>query len=139
MAKSLTIGQMRQVVYFLVNTPTTSATTSREVVVTGKNDNYLVLLTTRGRLRKNRGSRDLSFGLVEQSETYELICRFQSTLESNLRVDMKIIIDQKTYTPASWEKMDELNHLYKFTLNTSTELIDPTVYPGLGIGTFVVS
>lgn len=136
---NLTIGQMRQVVYFLVNTPTQSATATREAVGTGKNDVYAVLLTTRGRLRKNNGNRQMLFGMVESSETYDLICRFQSALAGSLRVDMKIIIDQKTYTPAAWEKIDEINHLYKFTLNTSTEQIDPADYPGIGIGTFVVS
>lgn len=134
------IAQMRSRVQFLVNAPTTAATAEREAVTTGGlNDVYLTLLTTRGRLRKKSGNRGLDLGLVEIKETYELICRFQSTLESNLRVDTKILIDSKTYTIASWEKVDEIKHFYKFELNTSSEQISPGSYPGLGIGTFVVS
>lgn len=136
----LKIGQMRSSVQFLVNVPTAAATTTREAVTTGGlNDVYSVLLTTRGRLRKKSGNRSFMMGLIEIKESYELICRFQSTLESNLRVDNKVLIDSKTYTLNSWEKIDEINHLYVFDLNTSTEQIDPSAYPGLGIGTFVVS
>lgn len=136
----LTIGQMRQNVYFLSNAATVSATTTRNATSSGgKNDNYSILLITRGMLRKSHGNRELSFGLVEEAESYTLICRFQTTLESNLRSDTKIIIDSKTYTIKSREKVEEINHLYKFTLATSSEQIDPADYPGLGIGRFVVS
>lgn len=111
------IGQFRQTVVFMANTATTSATTIREAVTTGgKNDNYSILLTTRGRLRKSNGSRGLSFGLVADDETYELVCRFQTALEASLRTDTKIIIDSKTYTPQSWEKVDQLNHIYIFRI-----------------------
>lgn len=140
MAKQLTIGQFRQVVYFLANAATTNATTTRLATSSGgKNDNYTILVTTRGKLRKSHGSRELSFGLVQESETYTLLCRFETALESNLRVDTKIIIDSKTYTLQSWEKVEQINHIYSFKLSTSSEQIDPADYPGLGIGNFVVS
>lgn len=131
MTEKFTIGQMRQSVMFLANVPT--------VLGAGKKDSYVIFLVTRGRLRKHRGNRDLSFGIVESVEKYDLICRFQSALESSIRVDTKIVIDGRTFTPASWDKIDQINHLYKFTLNTSTEQISADDYPGLGIGTFVVS
>lgn len=116
MSKTLTIGQMRQSVEFLTNFPTNGATVSREPVVTGKNDDYSIFLITRGKLTKRSGNRGLSFGLIEEGESWDLICRFQSALESNLRTDTKIVIDGKTFTPKSWEKQDQINHIYKFVL-----------------------
>lgn len=117
-----TIGQMRSSVEFFVNAATVNATTEREAVTTGgRNDSYVSLLTTRGRLRKKNGNRGLDLGLIESKETYELICRFQSTLESSLATDVKLVIDSKVFTIASWEKIDEIKHFYKFELNASSE------------------
>lgn len=131
---------MRSSVEFLVNNATTAATTDRAAIeVAGKNDNYVSLLTTRGRLRKKSGDRSLLAGLIESKETFELICRFQTTLESSLRSDVKIVIDGKIYTISSWEKIDEIKHWYKFLLNASSEIFSAGNYPGLGIGEFIVS
>ena len=138
--KNLTIGQMRSSVVFLVNSPTESATSDREAVETGgRNDLYSTLLTTRGRLRKKHGSRGIDLGLAEIKEGYELICRFQSTLESALTTNTKIVIDSKVYTINSWEVVDEIKHFYKFDLNASSEIVSVGGYPDLGIGTFIVS
>lgn len=114
---------MRSLVHFLENNATTSATTERDVVTTGGlNDNYSLLLTTRGRLRKKSGNRGLDLGLIESKETYELICRYQNALESDLQVDVKILIDGKLFTISSWEKIDEIKHIYRFELNASSDL-----------------
>lgn len=115
----LAIGQMRSSVVFKTNTPTVNATADREAVTTGgENDVYSTLLTTRGRLRKKNGNRGLDLGLLSGQDSYELVCRFQSALESSLKVNMKVFVDSVEYTIASWEKIDQLNHIYKFDLNT---------------------
>lgn len=109
---------MRSVVVFKTNTPTTSATSDREAVTTGgQNDVYTTLLTTRGRLRKISGGRSLDFGLIENRESYKLLCRFQSALEYSITANMKVDVDNKSFTVDTWEKVDEINHLYEFVLN----------------------
>lgn len=118
MIGNLSIGQMRSVVVFLTNTPVTTATATREAVTTGGgNDVYTTLLTTRGRLRKKSGNRGLDLGLLAGQDSYELICRFQSSLESALKVNMKVTVDSANYTITTWEKVDQINHIYKFDLN----------------------
>jgi hypothetical protein len=113
------IGQMRSSVHFLNNVPTQSANNEHEEITTGGwNDVYGTLLLTRGRLRKQSGGRDLAFGLIAGNDSYELICRFQATLEAALQVNGKVIVDSVNYTIASWEKVDQINHIYKFKLNT---------------------
>lgn len=114
----LVIGQMRSVVVFKTNTPVITATADREAVTTGgQNDVYTTLLTTRGRLRKISGGRGLDFGLIENKESYKLLCRFQSALEYSITANMKVEVDNKGFTIDTWEKVDEINHLYEFVLN----------------------
>ncbi len=138
--KGFSIAQMRSSVQFLVNAATVNATTDREAIVTGgRNDAYVVLLTTRGRLRRKSASRGLDFGLVESKESYELICRFQADLESNLRIDVKLVINSKVFTISSWEKIDEIDNFYKFSLNASSEPVTISPSSNFGIGTFIVS
>lgn len=108
---------MRSVVVFKTNTPVVTATSTREAVTTGgQNDVYTTLLTTRGRLRKKSGARGLDLGLIEDRQYYELICRFQSSLNSGLRVNGKVFVDSVEYTIQTWEVIDQINHLYKFDL-----------------------
>ena len=115
----MVLGEMRSTVVFKTNTPVISATADRAAVTTGgQNDAYTTLLTTRGRLRKTNGFKDLLLGEISGKDSYELICRFQSALESGLKVNGKVVVDLVNYTIASWEKIDQLNHLYKFKLNT---------------------
>lgn len=102
---------MRSSVVFKQNNPT--------ALGAGQQDVYTDLLTTRGRLRKMSGRKDLSFAMIEGADNYELICRFQSALESALKANMKVFVDSVSFTIQSWEKIDQLNHLYKFTLNTT--------------------
>lgn len=108
---------MRSSVVFKTNTPVITATADREAVTTGgQNDVYTTLLTTRGRLRKKSGARGLDFGLIENKESYELLCRFQVSLNAGLKVNGKVFVDLVEYTIQSWEVIDQIKHLYKFDL-----------------------
>lgn len=119
--KEFVIGKMRSSVIFLTNTPTTNATNEREAVTTGgQNDVYSTLLTTRGELRKANGFRDLIAGVISGKDSYILTCRFQQTLEVSLKVNGKVTVDGNPFTIDSWEKVDQINHIYRFKLNTQT-------------------
>jgi hypothetical protein len=133
--ENFSIGQMRSKVTFMVNNAATSASITRDEVITGgKNDFYSVLLVTRGRMRNKSGSRGLLLGILEVKDQFELICRFQSSLEANIKSDTKVVVDGQTYTIFGFNKFDEINHLYIFYLNTSDALINissPTLGPEL--------
>jgi hypothetical protein len=105
----LRIGQMRSVVRFLTNNPVPLGQ--------GRTDKYGILINTRGRLRIDSGNRSLSFGMIVGEDSYTLTCRFQENLESLIKVNGKVMIDEKFYTIASWEKVDQINHIYIFKLN----------------------
>lgn len=102
---------MRSTVVFKSNTPTVTPTR-------GGKDAYSTLLTTRGRLRKESGDRALSFAMISGQDSYILTCRFQSALESGLKVNGKVTVDGQEFTIASWKKIDQVNHWYEFRLNT---------------------
>lgn len=117
-----TIGQMRSTAIFKINTPTTNATAEREAIeVKGLNDSYSTLLITRCRLRKQRGQRNLVTGEITNSQSFEMICRVQSGIDNNLRTDTKIDIGNFRYTIDTWEKVDEIDHWYKFILNVEKQ------------------
>lgn len=98
-----------KIVVFKTNSPTIKGG--------GRADSYSTLVTTRGRLRKKSSSRGLQAGELGLDNGYELIVRYQSTIESNIRSDIKIVIDSVTYTIAGWEKVEEKNFYLKFDLN----------------------
>jgi hypothetical protein len=115
------IGKMTEVVIFLKNVPTTSGP--------GATDNYSTLLTTRGQLIDKGGSRQLSYGGIADATSMTLICRFQTSLESNLRTDTKIIIGNNTYTFSHWKLIDQKKHLYQFEIQMlDLGVIDLNVY-----------
>lgn len=103
------VGNLHKVVLFRKNTPS--------ALGAGSVDSYSDLLTTRGSLKKLNGSRGLSFGEVFESNSYELIVRVQTLLEQNLRMDMKVVIDGRTFTLSSYDMMDEKRFYYKMILN----------------------
>lgn len=103
------VGALHKVVVFKKNTPT--------ALTAGGADAYTTLLTTRGSLKKNNGARSLSYGEVMESNSYEMITRYQSSLETNLRVDTKVEIEGRTYTINSWEKIGESKFYFRFNLN----------------------
>lgn len=104
----MAIGQMRETVVFLGNTPTAKGA--------GFVDQYATLLTTRGQLIANSGSRGLSFGAIADGQSYTLICRFQTALAAGLRSDTKIVISGVTYTFSSYKLVDQKKHLYEFQI-----------------------
>lgn len=113
----ITIGQMRSSVVFKINIPTIAATTSREAITTGgQNDVYSNLITTRGRLRKKSGNRTLDLALLAGQDSYELICRFSTSINTEIQVNGKVLVDSIEYTIQSWEVVDQILHWYKFEL-----------------------
>ena len=103
------IGFLNKVVVFKKNTPTTLGA--------GSKDAYTTLLTTRGTIRKQNGSRGISFGEILESSSYELIVRVQILLESNLSTSIKVEMDGRLFTVSSWEKIEEKRFYYKIQLN----------------------
>ena len=106
------IGNMREVVVFLQNTPT--------VAGAGYADNYSTLLTTRGQLIDKSGSRNLSYGEVANNNFMTLRCRFQTALAASLRSDTKIVIDSITYTLSTYKLVDQKKHIYEFEIQSQS-------------------
>lgn len=105
----MVIGKFDKVVAIQKNTPADQGA--------GALDSYSTYCTTRGYLKKTSGSRSVSFGEITGGNSYTLWVRFQTTIESNIRMDNKIIIDGRTFTIDSFELVDEEKKYYKFTLN----------------------
>lgn len=103
------IGEMRQSVKLCINVPTAQGS--------GAIDNYGILLTTRGRLRRSSGGRSLTFSEIEGNSSYTLITRFQQDIEANISISSKWLIDGVFYTVDSWEKVGEIKFYYKFSLS----------------------
>ena len=112
MALVINIGELKEIVIFKQNTPT--------ALGAGQKDAYTTLLTTRGKLRKKSGNRTLSFGTLEESNSWELIVRFQSLLETNLRLDVKVQIGSRLFTINSFEKVGEKRFFYVINLSCQT-------------------
>ena len=105
----MALGQFDKVVIFKTNTPSTSGA--------GYSDSYATLLTTRGRMRRLSGSRSFSFGDIQETNTWELTTRYQSSLASNLSTSLKAEIDSVTYTVTAWENIDEKKQYFRITLS----------------------
>src|SRR5688572_5564415 len=102
------VGQMKKVVTFKQNTPSTQGA--------GGKDSYSDLLTTRGYLKKSSGSRNPAYSDILGDNSWTLIVRKQAALTSALSMSLKIEIDNKLFTIQSWEDVNEDNALYKFSL-----------------------
>lgn len=107
------IGNMREVVVFIANTPTPAAGG-------GFTDNYSTLCTTRGQLVETGGSRVLSFGAGVNNVNQTLIVRFQTALFNSLRSDTKIVINGLTYTFSDAKLIDQKKHLYEFQITAQS-------------------
>ena len=105
---NIAIGEMRSVVLFEQNTPVDNGSGGQE-------DNFIELLTTRGRLRKNKGYKDIEQGDVVFDKGYELICRWRSDLVINK--DTRVTIRGEHYRITDHELVDEIKHWYKFLLS----------------------
>jgi len=106
------IGNMRETVVFLQNTPT--------VAGAGYADNYTTLITTRGQLIYKSGSRSLTYGDLSDNNFLTLRCRFQTALASALRSDTKIVINSITYTFSAYHLVDQKKHIYEFQIQSQT-------------------
>ena len=102
-------GLMINICEFQKNTPAVEGA--------GFVDNYATLLSCRGYLRKRSGTRVLSEGEVSFQDSFELITDFIQNLYDNLRSDLKVIINSRTYTVDSWEQMEEKRFYLKFQLS----------------------
>jgi hypothetical protein len=107
------IGNMREVVVFLQNTPVPAAGG-------GFTDSYTTLCTTRGQLLDTSGSRSLSFGAGIDNVNQTLIVRFQTALFNALRSDTKIVINGLTYTFSDSKLIDQKKHLYEFRITAQS-------------------
>lgn len=104
------IGEMDKVVVFKSNAPS-AATTG------GKIDSYSTLLTTRGKLKRLNGSRGLSFGEVFDSNSYELLVRYQTALASALKTSLRVEIDSVNYAISTYEKIGEKKFYIRFIIS----------------------
>lgn len=102
------IGKMKKICELLQNNPTIQGA--------GAKDNYSVLLTTRGYLRKSSDSRNMSFGDITQDNSWKLTVRKQDQMVNNLRRDVKWRIDGKTFTIQGWKDIEEEHFYYEFSL-----------------------
>lgn len=105
---SISIGEMKQKGTFRNNNPI--ANTSG-----GRDDNYIDVLTCRGRFRQQNASKSLEQGEIVQNKGFEWVCRFQSAIAIN--TDSIWVIDGQMYRISSWEKVDQSPHFYRFILN----------------------
>lgn len=103
------VGKMRKVVKFYKNTPAQQGA--------GWKDNYALLLTTRGYLKKDFGDRNGAFGEISSDSSFTLFVRKQDALQNNLSVSIKLIIDNYWYTINSWEEVEHLVLFYRFKIH----------------------
>jgi hypothetical protein len=106
-------GQLKKVVVFQKNTPTTQGA--------GKKDSWATLVTTRGFLEKNSGRRSLDNSQKVFDNSWKLITRFESILETNLNTALRVLIDGKYFTIDSWEKKGEKRFHFIFQLSQHGE------------------
>lgn len=104
----ISIGQMRQSGTLRKNNPLNNTSG-------GQSDNYSDVLTCRGKLTQRSASKTLEQGDIVQNKGFEWICRFQGAIV--LDVDSAWVIGGVYYRIASWEKVDQMPHFYRFILS----------------------
>lgn len=108
MATSTSIGGMRQKGTLRKNIPVIDQSG-------GSSDNYTDILTCRGKLTKLKGGKSLEQGDVVIGKGYEWICRFQPAIV--IDADTAWLISGQYYRISDYEKVDELNHFYRFIID----------------------
>ena len=103
------IGQLNKIVTFKENNPIQKGA--------GKEDVYTTLLSTRGKMTQLSSSRGTQYGEISEGARWELIVRFETDIESNLSIKLRVEYDSRTYTIDSWEKIGEKRFYYKFILS----------------------
>jgi hypothetical protein len=107
-SNEISIGEMRSVVTFEQNNPADDGSG-------GQADSFTMLLTTRGRLRKLKGDKNLEQGDIVFDKGYELICRWRSDLVINK--DTSVVINSERYRINDFDLQSEIKHLYRFIIN----------------------
>lgn len=108
MSTPISIGDMRQKGTLRKNIPLLNGSG-------GSSDNYVDILTCRGRLRKQKGNKALEQGDFVINKGYEWICRFQTGIV--IDTDTAWEIGGQFYRINDFEKIDELNHFYRFIIS----------------------
>ena len=106
------IGECRSVVQFQQNTPVDNESG-------GQDDAWTTTVTTRGRLRKKTGRKEIELGSVQFEKGYELVCRYQSDILIN--PDTRVLVDGNPYRINDWEAENEINHIIIFSLSRTDE------------------
>lgn len=114
------IADLKKRVKFEINNPANLNPTTGP----GGVDGFTELLTTWGSLRKKGGNRQLDYGEIVESNQYEMYVYYQVALFNALNDEgvesLRIIIDDnRKFTVAAWEKVEEDRMYLKFTLNES--------------------
>lgn len=104
----MAIGAFDKRVTFMVN--------NSSMLGAGGQDGYVDLVTTRGRLVKGGGGRNVSFGEIVGNESYTLTVRQQKILRDNISMSLKARIDGKVYTMQGWEDIEDKHLYYKIEL-----------------------
>lgn len=104
----IAIGDMRQTGTFKKNTPVPNDTG-------GFVDSFSDLVTCRGRLRKQKGSKALEDGDTVFNKNYEWICRVQNAIV--IDTDTALEISGQLYRILDFEKIDEIRHWYRFVIS----------------------
>jgi len=112
MGVKFAIGECRSVVQFQRNTPVDNQSG-------GQDDAWNTFITTRGRLRKKTGRKDIERGTVQFDKEYELVCRYQSDILIN--ADTRILVDGIPYRINDWEAQNEIHHILIFSLSRTDE------------------
>lgn len=106
------IGEMRSVVKVMQNQPIDNTSG-------GQDDNFIVLLTTRGKLTRNSGRKGIEAGNLQFDKSFKLETRFQVAFAINK--DLRISVDDTDYMIVDWYLDNEIKHWYNFILNRVDE------------------
>jgi len=108
MALTYTIGEFRHVGIFQKNQPADNDSG-------GQDDNWVNIVTTRGRLEKTKGGKGIEEGSLQFNKSYVWICRYQSDLV--IDQDTRLMIDGHPYQIMDFELENQIRHIYIFNLN----------------------
>jgi hypothetical protein len=90
-------------------------------VVAGKRDSYETFVTCRGLLDEKTGQRQMNQNDIVQDNRTFLTVRYQIALWNELNDDqnksIKVMVDDRMFTIASWTRLNNKNFYIRFTLN----------------------
>lgn len=117
MAEKFHVGAMRSNCVFEKNVPVALSVN----VTAGKKDNYETFVSCKGYLEEKTGTRMLNQNEIVQDNRTFLTVRYQADLWNELNNDqvksIKVMVDNRMFTIASWTKLANRNFYIKFTLN----------------------